>query len=262
MSLASANAKNLLKKFNIKSLANIDIEELCLAENLFIKTKENLKCEGRIVFTNDTGIITIEKNIKEITHKRFIIAHEMGHYYNERHLADSKNLFYNCTGENFFGLSGINKNKNELNASSFADELLLPDEELKTICKKRRFSFKLITEICSAFNVSLSTASFRLEQLNVFPSAIIMTCNQYVKWVKISAGFKYKFIQVGMKVNSLSYAYDFYNKKPIPNAEDIPAEAWFKRDYTFCDRNERIMEMVIPMPRYNSAMVLLYEMIQ
>ncbi|GAB4127835.1 MAG: ImmA/IrrE family metallo-endopeptidase [Ignavibacteriales bacterium] len=258
MSLALANARNLLKKLNISSIADIDIEDICFREKLFIQTEDNLECEGRILFSDEMAIITIERNIIDTSHKRFVIAHEMGHFYNERNFTAGKNKFYNCTGENFWGIRGVNKNTNEINANLFAAELLMPNELIKNICKGEKFSIKLINKISSTFNVSLTAAAIRLSELDIFPIAIFMTTNAKVSWVSISEGFRYKFIPIGMKVSSLSYADDYYQNKPIPDEEDIPAEAWFKQDYTLRNYNDRIFEIVIPMKRYNSAMVVLY----
>lgn len=257
--LAAANAKNLLKKLNLSSISDIDIEDICFAENLYIKTEDNLNCEGIIVFNNKMGIITLDRKIDNVAQKRFIIAHEMGHFYNESTNADEANIFYNCTSVNFYGKAGISKIKNEENASQFAAELLMPETLVRNYCNHKKFNFEVIRELSKIFNVSLSAISIRIINLDIYPIAIVMTKEKEVKWTAISLGFKYKFIPIGMKVNSLSYAFDYYNNKPIPEFEDIPAEAWFNKDYSFRDKNERIMEMVIPMPNYNSAMVILWE---
>jgi len=258
MSLAEVNAKKLLNQFGIKSIADIDLVDICFAENLFVKYENDLKCEGRIVFDNYHGIITLDKNIIDLRHKRFVLAHEMGHFFNEKQSTGSQHLYYNCTSENFYGISGIDKGKNECNANSFAAELLLPEILIRNICFKRKFSVELIEEICSKFTVSLCAASIRIINLDIFPIAIVMTHEAKVKWTAISPGFKYKFIPKEMQVDSLSYAYDFYKNKPIPDSEDVPAEAWFKKDYTFRDKRDRIMEKIIPMQNFNSAMVVLW----
>lgn len=75
------NAKNLIEKYFIKSPEQLNLEEISYAENLRLVTKPLNDCEGKIIFDDKLGIITLNSNITDERQKRFTLAHEMGHFF-------------------------------------------------------------------------------------------------------------------------------------------------------------------------------------
>lgn len=99
----------------------------------------------------------------------------------------------------------------------------------------------------------------RIAQLDLYPCAFAMCGDGKVKWSIISKSFKYSFIHIGKKVSELSCASDFFRDSGsfIEGEEKIFASAWFDEDFNFKNKNEMLAEIIIPFPRYNSALAFL-----
>ena len=148
--------------------------------------------------------------------------------------------------------------KVEANANDFAAELLMHQPWFVEAVKGKKLDAKLLKETANYFNVSLTAAAIRYTEFGYYPAAIVMVKEGVVCWSAIHKNFPYQFIRPKSKVGELSYAHDFFNGKDIPlEGEDIPARAWFREDFNLKDREARIWEMIIPFPRYKSAMVVL-----
>lgn len=249
--LAQANAANLLHKYYYKAASEIDLEALLYAENLKLKEEPLNDCDGKIVFNDETGIITINNRINLETQKHFTISHEMGHFYNER----GKGSF-RCGYEEFYG---SNRNSvREQSANDFAAELLMHEHWFVNFVKGRKPNSLLFRDTAEYFNVSLSAAAIRYSEIGTHPTAIVFSKEGIVKWVSISKDFRVQFIRCGIKVTEHSYTYDYFQGSQIPHeAEDVPARAWFKESSNIKD-DDRVYEFNIPFPNYNSILSVLY----
>ena len=81
---AVENALKLLSRNSWYIPGISDIKDLVLAEELRYLFKPLYNCEGRIIFNYHTAVITINSNIENREKIKFIFAHELGHFYNER----------------------------------------------------------------------------------------------------------------------------------------------------------------------------------
>ena len=77
-------ARRLIKKYGYKNPDEIDLIELLYAEGLYLKYETTDAYQGKIVYNNRTGIITLNHNLENEYQKRYVVAHEMGHFFNER----------------------------------------------------------------------------------------------------------------------------------------------------------------------------------
>lgn len=246
-----ANARKIISKYGLKYPLQYKLEEILNAEKLYLCEKKLDGLDGTIVFNGRYGIITINENIIGEGRKNFTIAHEFGHFCNEK----SKMQF--CREED---IQSINvDNGREINANLFASELLMPCEWLAEFVMGKKLSALLLTEIAEYFSVSLSAAAIKVAQLDLYPCAFVMCTNSKVKWNTCSKSFKYKFIPAKKNVSSLSYVNDFLEGKNVnPSEEKIFSSAWFDEDSTFQDKNEMINEIIIPFRNFNSAIAILY----
>lgn len=267
--LAKANAAKLIDRYCYDSPSELNLEELLYAENLKLKEESLLNCEGKILFDGTMGIITVNSNIKDRNQKRFTISHEMGHFFNESTspltpLLSAKGGYikergmYVCGYNEFYGTR--RSIVCETNANDFAAELLMHEPWFKENVKGKKLTAALLKDTANYFQVSLSATAIRYTEIGHYPCAVVMTTNGVTKWKSISKNFPYQFLKVGNKVSDLSYTSDYYKGDSIPeNGEDIPARAWFSEDYNLKDQEVRLIEMIIPYPTYNSALVVLWE---
>ncbi len=275
--LAEAKARKLLKKYNPDRKNNYTIYQIMNAEGLVYRFAELFGCEGNIVFDNNAGIITINNRIKSEEQRRFVAAHEMGHFFNEREalltspptplLIKERGVeegveAAGCGFEQFYG--SMKNYKREADANTFAAEFLMPTdwfiEAEKEINYNKKNKTVPIKELAEYFNVTLTAAATRYGEKGIKPTAIILSKDAKVKWSVINEHFPYKFIRNGRSVSGLSYTSDFFNGEKMPEeAEDVPARAWFDEDYTLKDREARVIEYNIPMPAYNAVLTVLWE---
>jgi large subunit ribosomal protein L19 len=168
--------KILLDIFKNEICIPIDINQICLQNNISISENNKMKYEGRI-FQNLKNDVKIEyKSINNTAKERFTIAHELGHYF----LHFNKSNSFNDTEYNFNDKSFIRyaarldgearDNDMEAEASFFAAELLMPDEEvIKYICSKdwnkHIFLTDLTAEMSNYFSVSRNSLILKLRHL-------------------------------------------------------------------------------------------------
>jgi Zn-dependent peptidase ImmA (M78 family) len=249
--LAQANAVKLINKYCYESHADMDLEKLLYAENLKLKEEALQDCEGKIIFDEDTGIITVNSLCKDNNQRRFTISHEMGHFYNEKGKGS-----YRCGHNEFYG---IKRNwRRESNANDFAAELLMHEKWFIDYVKGKKINAALLRDTASYFSVSLSAASIRYAEIGTHPAAVVMSKDGIVKWSRINKDFRIQFIRWEVPVSELSYTWDFFNNKPIPEkGEDVPARAWFRESFYIKD-SDRVYEFNIPFPRYKSILTVLY----
>lgn len=254
MALAKANAKKFLRKYGIRKPGRVDVVALANLESIYVQKGKPGEALGRICYSGNEGVLTISGDVSLESQQRFIIAHELGHYCNE---FIGGTLFYTCRAEYLF--NPYLKNQEEEDANVFASELLMPEEWFVKRVKGKRFEKRLLDDLTEFFGVGLSAAALRYAELGNYPAGFIFTTDGKVKHCKFHPSFHYQFIPAGSKVNDLSYVHDFYEGKEIPaEPEKILADAWFANDYHY-KKDHFINELVIPMPFYNSALVVVWE---
>ena len=257
--LATANARKLIEKYSIKYPQQYSVEQILNAEGLILEEKPLDGCAGSIVFSEKIGIVTVDTKIKEGAQKRFVTAHELGHFENEK----AKIKF--CSYED---IMSIKKNiKDEMNANDFSAEFLMHEPwfleyvkgETRQSGARQAVNVKLLQNVANYFNVSLSAAAIRYAQLGNYPTVIIMSKNGKVAWSAINKYFTFKWIPNGYKVNPNSYAYDFYGGKEIPSEpEKVLADSWFLEDRSY-RKDFFLNEFNIPMKNYNAVLTVVWE---
>ncbi|MGD8307763.1 MAG: ImmA/IrrE family metallo-endopeptidase [Ignavibacteria bacterium] len=261
--LAKARARKLLEEYAINSPSELDLMNIAYGETIVIEEADLDGYLGRITYKANLGIIKIHKCINEEGQKRFVIAHELGHFFN-----------YSRNGENCSELNMMafkSQNEIEQNANIFASELLMPEEWLIEFVKTEKPGIKLVQKTAEYFNVSLSAAALRIAQTDVYPMAVIMSTNGKVKWSSISEYFPFHWIPVGYKVNPNSYAYDIFKSQTViaggvharrggkqSQPEQVLADSWFLDDKNY-KRDYFLIEQNFPLPNYNSVLTILLE---
>lgn len=262
---AKANANLLLKKYCITKPEELDLEKIANAENLIVEEGRLDSHHGRIIYSENHGLIKIKQDIKETSQKRFITAHEMGHYFNEG--------VHPLTGEkrkNNYGVRGCTQRdlnfyggftNFEAKANVFASELLMPKEWFLKFTGRKQINIKLLQDVTEYFGVSITAAAFKYAETGAFPIAVIMSTDGVVKWSRINEYFPFKFIPKGYKVNDSSVAYDYYAGETVdPEPDLVLPDAWFLEDYEYERKHNLYMyEHNVVMSSYNSVLTLLWE---
>ncbi|MCX6175373.1 MAG: ImmA/IrrE family metallo-endopeptidase [Ignavibacteriales bacterium] len=252
--VAIAKANIILQEYGISSPDEIELELIAFDRGLLIQEKELFGCEGRLINNKNYGLIIINKSIKEKGKKRFIIAHEIGHF----ELQKGKDNISICEESSF-----INWNKNgpqENDANIFASEILFPRSLFLEFCKGVKFSKELILDLANLFSCSLSATALRYADVGNIPIAVIFSQNKQIKWYRCHKDFPFQFVDLRIPVNSYSFAFDYYNKKELPyGPQEIISDAWFTKDFRFKSQR-KLFEQNISFPSYNAVLSFVWEM--
>ncbi|CUT00872.1 ImmA/IrrE family metallo-endopeptidase [Candidatus Chrysopegis kryptomonas] len=250
--LAKAKARNLHEKYCISTPDDlVDIEKIANAEFLIVEEAELKDCLGVLVNSGDYGLIRISNKIKEPGQKRFVIAHEMGHFYNDR------KFLRECDEGDIICLKS---SQIEFDANEFAVEFLMREEWFKDFIFRKEINMELIKGIARNFGVSLSASAIRYAHLGNHPVAVILSKNGKVLWSVVNEFFPYKYIPRNYTVKPGSGAYGFFNGGNGEEKILINAEVWFMADKKFLNGEDMILvEENLWMKNYNAVLTIVYE---
>lgn len=225
--IGNIEAKKLLNELGISKANDLSIEDIALALGAFVVTDKLDGCDGRIIFHNNEAIITITDKVDYEPRRNFILCHEIGHF---RLHSDLKPAFLDDEKSlSEWYAKGID----ELQANSFASELLMPEELFKKLISGRRFNMQLVHEICDEFQTSQTASLMRYRILGEYPMALILVNNGYVEWKYFSDDFPIQYLESGTKVSPNTVVGDhFFNKNDLEESPEIvEAIEWFYNDY-------------------------------
>lgn len=254
--VARAKAKKLLDEYCCVKPSEINLTEIAFGENLIIEEADLRGHLGRIIYKDNFGLLKIDKSISTEGEKRFVTAHEMGHFFMKSNNANG------CSQPDLMTFRSTQSI--EQSANEFAGELLIPTEWLIEFTRREKPGINLLKNTSEYFNVSISAAALKISTSGNHPIAVIMSTSGKVKWSSINKYFTLKWLPKGYTVNNNSYASDIFNEmkegKKITDygCNEILADAWFWEDRNY-KKDYFLYEQNIPMPRYNSVLTILWE---
>lgn len=159
-------AQEVLKEFGITN-APIDVEAIAARMGVTVSYesyKEELS--GVLVKEKDRNVIGVN-SFHSKTRQRFTIAHEIGHLL----LKHKGEIFVDQTVMKREGRSSQAVDLQEIDANSFAAELLMPEYLVNEAVQKKRAessSSQLINDLATEFQVSPQAMEYRLTNLGMF----------------------------------------------------------------------------------------------
>ncbi len=184
--------------------------------------------QGRIMVDGDEAIISYNREIYHEGKRRFVIAHELGHFELHRELLDNQIHTDDKKSLNEWYAKG----KHETEANQFAAEFLMPSHLFIEKVHGKLFNFDLIKGVADLFQVSITSVLLKYRILGDFPIAIVFCNNRQVEWRAFSDDFCLQYIPKGMDVPINSVANDFYNGDGLPDEpEQVDMMEWFSHDF-------------------------------
>lgn len=167
--------EELLLSLGISSPSEIDVEAIAAVCNAKVQYRALSGCEAMILGVGNKAIITVNENSYP-ARQRFSIAHELGHWCNDRgrvasHSCDKNRLFR--------AWSPLDP---EHRANRFASELLLPEFMLKTLLRGKDVTFSTVQKISTIFTTSLTATAIRVVQIGDYPSIVLLCTSDGIKW--------------------------------------------------------------------------------
>lgn len=251
VSIAKIKACRILRDLNIKEPAELSVEDIAWTRGAVVVENGLRGADARLIHTPGVqpAIIRVNPTIPQIGRKRFAIAHELGHL----ELRHSPGAPTEC-GEKQFLLWYKSQNLNEVDANTFAAELLLPEAMFRKKLEKTLPSWELIEQLAEDFRATLTATAIRYIDLCEESCAIVFSTHGKTIWTRRSEDFS-GWVAPGQKLSDNSLAIDFFRSGTVsPKMETIRRDAWIENTAEM----ETLREQVRPMPSYDSALSLLW----
>lgn len=211
-------ADELIDFLGIDSPEEIDVEAIAYSQNLLVKYRPLDSCEAKIVGVGDKAVITVNSNKTNEGRKRFSIAHEIGHWMNDRGKA-----FICDSGDIGLRFGPTNP---ESRANSFAADLLMPRSIVRPRVNKSPFTIEGATKLAEEFSTSLSATAIRMVQLADAP--VILAWYNQTRRIRFSrSGSVPDEIWPVDQVNHETTAFEnLFGNRGITAAEEVDADSW------------------------------------
>lgn len=247
---ATVRAREIISELYIEKPEHIIIEDIATIRGAIVKEEPMKGADGRLSSLGSKGIISIRHDIGHVGKKRFIIAHELGHF--ELHRGRAFKI--NCTDEEFF--SWYKGNPIEIEANYFAAELLMPELMFKSRIEGSDVNKEVIESLAVEFNMSLTATSIRYVTLRPEYALVISKDSKPTRYIADPDHFPH-YINISGTVHSDSIAYDYYNGIEIRHKlMPIETHAWIESRYP---PKGQLKELAIPLgSRYNQVLSFLY----
>ena len=248
--ITAANAA--LGKHYLTSPANADLEAVLAGEHLVYQEKHLISASGFLQRSERMGTVIVSDQVKVPTQKRFIIAHELGHWYLHQDIP-----FFNCMPE-FFNQWNKKTVAIEQEANVFAAEFLMPTIPFMAFCQGKKFSKHLIIDLSEYFNVGIQAAAIRFANIGSEDIMIVKSTDRRVTWSCASDNFPWAFYDSKFRVPESSITDEVFDGDNQDEKDQIEAQEWFLKEHS--DLTDLcLMEEVIPMPQYGSCLTFLYQ---
>ena len=251
---AKQKAERLIEDYCITGPKELNLEEIANAEKLIVEEEELKSHLGRITYSDGYGLIKISNTLEGTGVKRFTLAHEMGHYFNE---SKGLNGMYGCMADDIYSFKSRKRSENE--ANEFAAELLMYKPWFSDYIRNKEINMDIIKDIANHFEVSLTAAAIRYTEIGKYPAAVILSKDGKVQWSTCNEYFPLRFIPKGYFVRKESIAYDYFKGNEVQTEYDmVPAHTWFSQDFK-CPEDLYFYEHSVVMKNYKSVLTLLWE---
>ena len=247
---AEKRAREILKKFGLSNLTDVDIRNLAFALGLLVQERPIRGAEGRLMRQGAQAIAVVDEAILEQGKRRFVVAHELGHY--ELH---TDTPIFVCDTAAFYDWH--RRRPAETEANRFAAELLMPRVRFVKEGRAIPPSLDAVSALANSYRVSLTAAAFRYVDLNVSPSALVFCRQGFIEWSIVSDDLPLQYIGRKRAVHPYSGAGEYFQTGSTSlEPEWTPVEAWFQDDTLA--KGDRCLEQCRPMPSYEACLSLIW----
>jgi len=250
-SQARGRALDIVRQLEIKTPRDIDIEGIAWVRGALVHELPLEGIEGRVVCGERRAVITVKEGIPEEGRRRFVIAHELGHF--ELHRGKSQIAL--CTDEDLvYFYKRVRPEEGE--ASEFASELLLPEPLVRPTIQESTPDLERIAALAEEFRTSLTATALRFIDLCAERCAVVVSERRAVSWYRATGDFGYH-LEPGTSLSEDSYAVDFFSGKEMPrDMRTVSASAWLSGKRVAS--RDQIKEQSWGMARYGFVLTLLW----
>jgi len=248
--IAVAKADDLIKELQIQEPAEIDIDRIAIFKNAEVRYASLRGMDGCLVRKDNAAVITVRSSLKYEGQKRFVIAHELGHFFlhpetRQMETVDTKQA--NNWSER--------QETEEYEANLFAAELLMPKRFIEVRIAGQEPSFELIKGLAEEFQTTLTATAAQFVLTTKEECVLISSENRRRLWFIPSKGFSFSLLEDDY-VHGHSCTAEVNEEKRRSRSSDIEASYWLERfrgDHKSC-----ITEDAIYFPTLRRTLTLLW----
>jgi len=261
---SQTQALKLLNDCGLDEITNIPMDLFAAGLDIMLIEEVLKNCDGKIIFGKDKAVIKVNSQIQFIERKRFVTAHEIGHFIMHKNMQLPDDTF-----STFNIIAGMEKTMKygtqELEANEFASELLMPAKLFLKEAQDEKFSPLLIKNLAGRFKTSLTATVFRYLQFNLHPICLVFIENGKVRYWKKSDDLQvwlsdYNRLQPPSNSVAAEYIENDYSfvYKLEEKAQSISKSTWFTLN-EYDDEDTTFYEYCIPTKRYKTILSIIWE---
>ncbi len=241
----------IIEEMMIPDPGSLDVFAIAFLRRVLVEEDRLEGAQGRLVIRGDRAKVRIDSSIPEEGRKRFVVAHELGHF--EMHRQETH--LFKCKQE-YFEL-WLNKNPVvEREANLFASELLMPKHMFVKEANGMEPNLDSMESLACLFSTSLTATALRFLDCTFEPCAVVCSQEGVIRWCKNTEAFGRR-ISWGQILNKNTYAYDFFHGAALPSdPQEVLASAWFPDSRM--TQNATIQEHSLGMTSYGTVLTLLW----
>jgi Zn-dependent peptidase ImmA (M78 family) len=255
-------AIEVLEEIGFDDITGISNKELINGFGIIFIFEPLDNADGKIIRGETKTIIKVNSSIPHQEKIRFVVAHELGHYFlhkkMEIHTDNVKTL-------NWFKIENqAKRGLQEYEANDFASELLMPEEIFREFIKGKYFSPALVKEISTRFRTSLTSVVYRLISLNITPLLVVFITDGIVRYWRKSIDLKGWVKDItklpppedSVAKEYIDANYDFIYSG-IEKTQEISRSTWFN---LFDNQEDNdFYEYCIPTKQYKTIISIIWE---
>ena len=243
-------ADKLIKRFHITRPEDIALEDIAMAAGVLVVEDTLEGSEARLLRKGGKGIIRVKAGIPEIGRRRFAIGHELGHW--ELHADLSQWVL--CSEADLQAYGG---SPPEIEANTFAAELLMPTSLFRPRCDRAEPDLELIKALAHDFHTTMTATAIRFVEESRESCLVVFSENGRVRWWRSRNREPGIWIEPYQPLHHESFAWDCLKGTPVPQTiQRVPAEAWFQESRR--GANMEVYEQSMRLGQYPTILTLLW----
>lgn len=247
--IAIAKADDLLSELQIQDPAEIDIERIAFFKDAAVRYASLHGMDGCLVRNDDSAVITVRRSLKYEGQKRFVIAHELGHFFlhpNTRQMESVDSKQANNWSER--------QEAEEYEANLFAAEMLMPKRFVEMRIAGLEPSLELIKRLADQFRTTLTATAAQFVLTTKEECVLISSEKRRRLWFIPSKGFSFRILEDDY-VHGHSCTAEVNEDNRSSRSSDIEAGYWLEG---FRGDHKSITEDAVYFPTLHRTLTLLW----
>lgn len=220
--IAVARADDLLNELRIREPSEIDIGRISVFKGAEVRHAPLRGMDGCLVREGESAIITVRSSLRFEGQRRFVVAHELGHFFLHPHARQIETVDKHQANN-----WSEKQEAEEYEANLFAAELLMPRALFRPRAADQEPSFELIEALAKEFSTTLTATAVQFALTTTEECAVVSAANRRRKWFVLSPGFSFRMLEDDY-IHGHSCAAEVHDSNLSSRCSEIEAGFWLE----------------------------------